>query len=91
MWRTHLGFADRKYRRLGGYGRRLACAAALKSCRDEVNLASDHAGKLLIVGSGEPSKMVVMTRDSAQAFYGAVLIAAPGDRDKALANHFVDL
>ncbi|OEZ63834.1 hypothetical protein DUGA6_03350 [Duganella sp. HH105] len=64
---------------------------ALKSCRDDVNLSSDCKSKLLIVGSGEPAKMVTMTRDSAQAFYGAALTAVPGCRDKALAGHAVNL
>lgn len=63
---------------------------ALKSCRDAVNLAEGRVGKLLIVGIGEPAKMVIMTRDGAQAFYAAALVAVPGYRDQALALHPVE-
>lgn len=64
---------------------------ALKSCRDDINLAPGRASKLLIVGIGAPAKLVIMTRDSSQAFYGAALIAVPGYREKALVRYQIDL
>lgn len=64
---------------------------ALKSCRDAVNLTAGRTGKFVVVGIGDSTKVVTLTRDSAQAFYGAALIAVPGRGDLAPQGILVDL
>lgn len=51
---------------------------ALKACRDATNLAlGGGRAKLLIVGTGSSTRLADLTRDSAQAFYGAIYLTLP--------------
>ncbi|MBV6324378.1 hypothetical protein [Duganella violaceipulchra] len=50
---------------------------ALKACRDATNLALGSRAKLLIVGTGSSTKLADLTRDRAQAFYGAIYLTLP--------------
>jgi hypothetical protein len=53
-------------------GVRMLCA--LKAIRDATNLPPGHGGKFLLVGIGASPKMIALTQDRSQAFYGAVYL-----------------
>ncbi|MRW88403.1 hypothetical protein GJ699_00195 [Duganella sp. FT80W] len=56
-------------------GNRTLCA--LKACRDAVNLRGSRKGQFLVIGIGSSPKMANLTCDSAQAFFGAMLMGLP--------------